>query len=205
MYDLSLNIVAIIIILVNSFFAFNLLRNTLGSHLFANVSYLIFLAMIIVALNIAMAYVVYDFIFISAVLFNLYLYQLYRVWMITYNEVDNPNKIFVLIITTLNIILLVLNTYYPELINIYLAYFIDYRLLSLLILIILFLNFFNFKKQATTYQLNYLPLIVLSLFLVEVAKIFNILTVNEISLIFGFLNSVILLIYMADYKNSFYY
>lgn len=202
-----LNILNVFLILGLLVFTFVLYNNTLGSFLYSRVSLLTLLLAINTILNIYMFYFEYTntLIFISESLFIIYLYQLYNVWMITYNQTINNNKIFVFILSFLNIILLYFNLFNPNLINEYLKFIINYRLINLLLFVIVTFNYLSFYKQSKTQQIDLMPFISISMLLLELSKVFEVLNKPIYFLIVSLLNSIVLLIYFYDYKNSFYY
>ncbi len=198
-----LGILSITLLVLSS----NLFFNARGSLLYSTVSIVGLLSVISGGLFIASNLMEFESTLYFSILFSLLNISLYSLWKITYNQIDKKlysSLLYLVMMLSLGIDYLVSIDH--QLVSSLIKMISEYQIINSIIMIFIIIKYFQFSRMNNTYELNFIPIVLLLYLLSE----FSVLLVSgHLVIIFSIVKVLailfLLVFYTKDYKNSFYY
>ncbi len=198
-----LGILSITLLVLSS----NLFFNARGSLLYSTVSIVGLLSVISGGLFIASNLMEFESTLYFSILFSLLNISLYSLWKITYNQIDKKlysSLLYLVMMLSLGIDYLVSIDH--QLVSSLIKMISEYQIINSIIMIFIIIKYFQFSRMNNTYELNFIPIVLLLYLLSE----FSVLLVSgHLAIIFSIVKVLailfLLVFYTKDYKNSFYY
>lgn len=198
-----LGILSITLLVLSS----NLFFNARGSLLYSTVSIVGLLSVISGGLFIASNLMEFESTLYFSILFSLLNISLYSLWKITYNQIDKKlysSLLYLVMMLSLGIDYLVSIDH--QLVSGLIKIISEYQIINSIIMIFIIIKYFQFSRMNNTYELNFIPIVLLLYLLSEFCVL---LVSGHLVIIFSIVKVLailfLLLFYTKDYKNSFYY
>lgn len=181
--------------------------NARGSLLYSTVSIVGLLSVISGGLFIASNLMEFESTLYFSILFSLLNISLYSLWKITYNQIDKKLYSSLLYL----VMMLSLGTDYlvsidHQLVSGLIKIISEYQIINSIIMIFIIIKYFQFSRMNNTYELNFIPIVLLLYLLSEFCVL---LVSGHLVIIFSIVKVLailfLLVFYTKDYKNSFYY